>query len=219
MTLERLKELNPHIKIYTTEDREFGEFGEKLYGFDTSEIIKTAEKYVLPEEGSLYEASSEEFEKLSIAKEITEKCFGQLGTQIGYCYGHSSFLNAFEWHTSSEVNIAVTDLVLLLAKRSDMENGKIDSSCAKAFFIQKGEIIEVYATSLHFCPCQVNKSGFGCVVALPEGTNTPLDGEPAENSLMFRKNKWIIAHTENASLIKRGVVEGVYGENIEIIGE
>ncbi len=219
MTLDRIKELNPHIKIYTTKDEEFKEFGEKLYGFKVDEIIKTAEKYAFPQEGSLYEASVEDFEKLPIAEEITEQCFGELKAQIGYCYGHSSFLNAFEWHTSSEVNIAVTDLILILAKRSDMENGKIDSSKAKVFFVEKGEIIEVYATSLHFCPCQVNKSGFGCVVALPEGTNTPLDIEPAKNPLMFRKNKWIIAHVENAPLIARGVVAGVYGENIEIIGE
>ncbi len=219
MTIEKIRGLNPHIKIYTTRDKEFSEFGEKLSGFDTSEIIKAAQEYTFPEEGSVYEASSDAFEKLQIAKEITEKCFGELKAQIGYCYGHSSFLNAFEWHTSSEVNIAVTDLILILAKRSDMRDGKIDSSCAKVFFVEKGEIIEVYATSLHFCPCQVTKSGFGCVVALPEGTNTPLDKEPAENPLMFRKNKWIIAHTENAPLIARGVVAGVSGENIEIIGE
>lgn len=219
MTIEKIRELNPHIKIYSTSDREFGEFGIKLSGFDTSEIIKSAEQFSLPAEGSLYEASTEAFERLGIAKEITEKCFGELDTQIGYCYGHSSFLNAFEWHTSSEVNVAVTDLVLILANRSDLDNGKIDSSKAKVFFLQKGEIVEVFATSLHFCPCQVKKSGFGCVVALPKGTNVPLDKEPAENPLMFRKNKWIISHVDNAPLIAKGVVPGVTGKNIEIIGE
>lgn len=219
MTVERIRELNPHIKIYTTSDKEFAEFGVKLNGFNVSEIIRRGEAYSFPEEGSLYEASSPSFEELPIAKEITEKCFGELPAQIGYCYGHSSFLNAFEWHTSSEVNVAVTDLILILANRSDLQNGKIDSSKAKVFFLSKGEVVEVFATSLHFCPCQVEKSGFGCVVALPEGTNTPLSKEPAENPLMFRKNKWIISHVDNAALIARGVVPGVTGVNIEIKGE
>ena len=219
MTIERIRELNPHIKIYSTSDKEFAEFGVKLSGFDVSEIINRGNGYEFPNEGSIYEASSPAFEELDIAREIKEKCFGELPTQVGYCYGHSSFLNAFEWHTSSEVNIAVTDLILILANRSDLENGKIDSSKAKVFFLSKGEMVEVFATSLHFCPCQVEKSGFGCVVALPEGTNTPLIKEPAENPTMFRKNKWIIAHIDNAPLIARGVVPGVTGVNIEIIGE
>ncbi len=219
MNINRIRELNPHIKIYTTADKEFSQFGVKLDGFDTAEIVRAGERFAMPQEGSVYEASCQAFEKLDIAKEITEKCFGELDTQIGYCYGHSSFLNAFEWHTSSEVNVAVTDLILILAQRSDLVNGKIDSSKAKVFFLEKGEIVEVFATSLHFCPCQVEKGGFGCVVALPKGTNIPLTNEPAQNPLMFRKNKWIIAHVDNAPLIARGVVPGVTGENIEIIGE
>ena len=219
MTIEKIRELNPHVKIYSTLDKEFSEFGVRLSGFDVSEIIKRGKAFEFPKEGSAYEASTPAFEELSIAKEITEKCFGELPAQIGYCYGHSSFLNAFEWHTSSEVNIAVTDLILILAKRSDLADGKIDSSKAKVFFLKQGEMVEVFATSLHFCPCQVEKSGFGCVVALPKGTNLPLTKEPAQDPLMFRKNKWIIAHVDNAPLIARGVVPGVTGENIEIIGE
>lgn len=219
MTIERIRELNPHIKIYTTADKEFARFGAKLSGFDVSEIIRRGEDYKFPHEGSLYEASSPSFEELPIAKEIAEKCFGELPVQIGYCYGHNSFMNALEWHTSSEINIAVTDLLLILANRSDLVDNKIDSSKAKVFFLEKGEMVEIFATSLHFCPCQAEKSGFGSVVALPQGTNTPLAKKPAENPLLFAKNKWIIAHVDNAPLIARGVVAGVTGENIEIIGE
>ena len=214
MNIEKLRELNPDIEIFDTASKEFSVFGRKL-DLNTDEIVKVAEGTKNPEIGSLYDASLTEFEKLKIAEEIGEECFGEMGCQVGYCRGHSNRLNAFEWHTSSEINVAVTDLVLILARVDQIENRKIDSSLSKVFYIKKGEAIEVYATSLHFCPCEVEKSGFGCVVALPRGTNLPL--ERAHNDpFLFRKNKWIIAHVENAFLIERGVTAGVYGENIEI---
>jgi len=214
MNIKELRALNPNTEIFDTDSKEFSVFGRKL-DLNTDEIVKVAEGTKNPEIGSLYDASLTEFEKLKIAEEIGEECFGEMGCQVGYCRGHSNRLNAFEWHTSSEINVAVTDLVLILARVDQIENRKIDSSLSKVFYIKKGEAIEVYATSLHFCPCEVEKSGFGCVVALPRGTNLPL--ERAHNDpLLFRKNKWIIAHVENASLIERGVTSGVYGENIEI---
>ena len=85
----------------------------------------------------------------------------------------------------------------------------------KAFYVPAGTLIEVYATTLHFCPCQVSDAGFGCVVALPLGTNVPLD-YAVSDPLLFRKNKWILAHEENQTLIDRGVVAGVYGVNYKI---
>ncbi len=215
MSIENIRKANPDLKIYTTADAEFCEYGRVICTIDTKEIIEKAEKLERPDSGSVYVASNADFETLRIAKEITDLCYGTLDTQMGYCYGHSSFLNALEWHTSSEVNVAVTDLILLLAKRSDLQDNKLDSSCAKAFYIRKGEIIEIYATSLHFCPCEVEKSGFGCVVALPRDTNLPLDCE-SPDPYLFRKNKWIIAHNKNKALIDRGVVPGISGENTQI---
>lgn len=215
MSYEIIKNSNPTLKLYKTSDAEFSEYGRIIKGIDTSEIVKVAEGIKKPETGSLYEASTPAFEALSIKNEIQDICYGELPAQIGYCYGHSNFLNGWEWHTSSEINVATTDLVLILGKVSDIKNGKIDSSTAKAFYVEKGEIIEVYATSLHFCPCEVSKDGFGCVVALPVGTNVPLERE-ATDKLLFRKNKWIFAHVDNEGLIARGVLPGITGENYEI---
>jgi hypothetical protein len=213
--LEKLKKLNPDIQLFSVNDEAFSSFGRVIDFLDTKEIVAQASKIESPENSSSYVPSQSEFEALAIAKEIEDKCFGTLPTQIGYCWGHSNFLNATEWHTSSEVNIAITPLVLILGHVWDIKEGKIDSSCFKAFYLPKGTAVEVYSTSLHFCPCEVEKSGFGCVVALPEGTNTPLSydvGDP----LLFRKNKWIIAHEENTALQKRGVVAGISGTNYEI---
>lgn len=215
MSYEIIKKLNPTLKFYKTSDAEFSEYGRIIKGIDTAEIVKVAEGIEKPETGSIYEASTSAFEALKIKNEIQDICYGELPAQIGYCYGHSNFLNGWEWHTSSEINVATTDLVLILGKVSDIKDGKIDSSTAKAFYVEKGEIIEVYATSLHFCPCEVSKDGFGCVVALPVGTNVPLEREAADK-LLFRKNKWIFAHVDNEGLIARGVLPGITGENYEI---
>ena len=213
--LERLKALNPSLPLVSVDSPEFAEYGRVLSGFDATAFVKAAEAIPMPEAGSAYQASVKEFEALPAAREICDGCFGTLDTQIGYCYGHSNYLNALEWHYSSEVNVAVTPLVLMLAKRSDIKNGRIDSSCVKAFFVPAGTVIEVFATTLHFCPCEVSKGGFGCVVALPSGTNTPLD-IPVKDPLLFRKNKWIFAHEGNTALLQRGVIAGVYGENYKI---
>lgn len=213
--LENLKKLNPDIKLYDVDSPEFSTFGRLIKNIDVTEIISTAKQIENLENGSSYLPTVEAFEKLDIAKTIKNEFFGSMPAQVGYCWGHSNFLNATEWHTSSEINIAVTPLVLILGHIWDIKDDKIDSLSFKAFYLPAGTAVEIYATSLHFCPCEVEKSGFGCVVGLPQGTNTNLEITP-ENKMLFRKNKWILAHIENETLINRGVVAGITGTNYEI---
>lgn len=213
--LLKLKKMNPEIEFYDVRDKEFSTFGRIIKELNAEEIIKTAKKIKNPEQASSYMPSCKEFEALNIATEIKNRFFGTLPTQVGYCWGHSNFMNATEWHTSSEINIAVTPLVLILGHIWDIQDGEIDSSKFKAFYLPAGTVVEIYATTLHFCPCQVSDEGFGCVVALPEGTNTDLTIEK-KDPLIFRKNKWIISHIENKTLINRGVVPGITGTNYEI---
>lgn len=215
MTLKELQMRNPNIPIYDIEGEEFTEYGCKIVGIQTDEIVDEGKKILFPQEGSVYVPSIRAFEALPVAEEIRKKCFGELPVQLGYCYGHNRFLNGWEWHASSEINIAVTDLVLILAKKSEIKSGRIDSGAAKAFLLKAGDVVEIYATSLHFCPCEVEEKGFGCVVGLPVGTNIPLE-EPAKAPFLFRKNKWLIAHIDNSGLIEKGVVPGISGINIEI---
>ena len=210
-----LKSRNKSIEFYDIFSKEFSEYGRVIDDIDVSAIIEEAKNIPYPESGSAYLPSVERFEATDAAKKIKEAIFGTLDTQIGYCYGHNDRLNATEWHFSSELNVALTPLVLILGKRSDVKDGRIDSKTMKVFYVPEGAVIEVYATTLHFCPCQVNDSGFGCVVALPTDTNTPLDNT-TDDPLLFRKNKWILAHEDNNALIQRGVVPGIYGENYKI---
>ncbi|MBE6750825.1 MAG: DUF4867 family protein [Ruminococcaceae bacterium] len=213
--LEKLKQLNPEIEFYDVNDAEFATFGKVIKNLDAAEIIETAKKIPNPESGSSYLPSVEDFEFLKITSGIENEFFGSLVTQIGYCWGHNNFLNATEWHTSSEINIAVTPLVLILGHIWDIRDGKIDSSKFKAFYLPAGTVVEVYSTSLHFCPCEVSENGFGCVVGLPLGTNTDLTVKK-NDPMLFRKNKWIMAHCENEALINKGVVPGITGLNYEI---
>lgn len=199
------------MHIYRVTDSEFCDYGQVL-DIDTDEIVYEAGRISMPASGSVYTASQPEFENLKISSDIRDKYFGELATQTGYCYGHSYALNALEWHKCSEINIAVTDMILLLGDIRDVKNGRYDSANVKAFLVKKGEAIEVYATTLHFCPIETSPDGFGCVVVLPQGTNLPLDGE-SKDKLLFRKNKWLIAHEDNAALTEKGVFPGIYGEN------
>ena len=196
---ENLVAKNPDIKIHRTSDKEFIQYGRAVEGVSADEFIAAAKSVPMPESGSAYVASLDAFEATAAAKDIAVKCFGEMPTEVGYCYGSSNQLNAVEWHKSSEINVAVTPLVLILGSVQDIKDGKIDSSLLKAFYVEKGEVIEVY----------------GCVVALPAGTNTPLEGE-YEDKLLFRKNKWILSHVDNKALIDRGVVPGVTGINYTI---
>ena len=204
--LEQLRAKNPSLRLHTVGDPAFATFGRVVDGLEVSPLLAAAHAVSLPQEGTQYTASEPTFEALPIAKKIADELFGQMPTQIGFCFGHNRLLNAVEWHTSSEINVAVTPLVLILGHTYSIQNGTLSSDKLTAFFVPAGTVIEVFATTLHFCPCEVEETGFGC------GTNTPCDTPPADKR-MFRKNKWLLAHEDNAALIARGAVAGITGEN------
>lgn len=212
--LERLKKLNPDIKIFSIYDEEFKKYG-KVLDIDTDEIVNVCEKIELPIEGSSYSLSIDALENVKNAKKLKEMLFGSLDVQIGLCSGFSSNLNALEYHNSSEINVAATPLVLILGLRYEMEGNTYKSDKVKAFYLEKGDAIEVFATTMHFCPCQVSDEGFSCVVALPKGTNDLLN-EESDDKLLFKKNKWIICHEKNQALIDRNVYPGISGVNYQI---
>ena len=79
------------------------------------DLLKAMEHAPLPLDEVIYEPSIEELEGLKIADEMKERAYGGLEIQIGYCNGNNKKLNAVEYHRSSELDIAVDDLILLLA--------------------------------------------------------------------------------------------------------
>lgn len=202
------------MKLYQVTDKEFEAYG-RVLDFNTAELTEKAASIEMPQSGSRYEASVTQLEQCASFKALKDEIFGELDIEVGCCWGHSDSLNALEWHKNSEINIAVTDMILFLGTIFEMEGNCYSSENVKAFLVKKGTTIEVYATTLHFCPCETDKNGFMCIVVLPKGTNLPLDGRP-EDKLLFRKNKWLIAHEDNAELIDKGVVPGIYGVNLKV---
>lgn len=212
--LKKLKELNPDIKFYDIHSKEFAKYG-RVLDIDTHEVVDACEKISRPENGTAYMMSCPELESLRNSNNLREYAFGELNAQIGLCHGYNSYLNGLEYHKSSEINIAATPLVLLLGLEYEMEENEYSSSNVKAFYLEKGDAIEVYSTSLHFCPCQTEEDGFSCVVILPEGTNDVLDKSSCDK-LLFRKNKWLICHEDNRALTEKGVYPGIHGENYKV---
>ncbi|MCD2346846.1 DUF4867 family protein [Clostridium guangxiense] len=204
--------------IKTVTDKEFKKYGRVLKNYDCKEIIEKMKNTPLPSD-VIYEPSIKELEELKIYKELEDREYGGLQIQIGYCNGNNYLLNAIEYHRSSEINIAVTDFILLLGMQQDIEDDySYDTSKIEAFKVPAGTIIEVYATTLHYAPCNVNKDGFKCVVVLPKGTNLPLENKPkkvGEDTLLFAKNKWLIGHKET-DLGDQGAFIGLLGKNISI---
>lgn len=204
------------MKIQKVTDPAFRKYGQVLEGYDFTGLIKEMKHTPVPED-VIYVPSVEELEALDIMKDLQNKGYGGLPVQIGYCNGHNKKLNAVEYHRNSEINVAVTDLVLLIGHQQDIElDHTYDTSKIEAFLVPAGTGIEVYATTLHYAPCHVNEGGFQCVVVLPKGTNTDLTfhtEKTGEDSLMTAKNKWLIAH-EDAKIA--GAFNGLKGENITI---
>ena len=204
------------MKIQKVTDPTFRKYGQVLEGYDFTGLIKEMKHTPVPED-VIYVPSVEELEALDIMKDLQNKGYGGLPIQIGYCNGHNKKLNAVEYHRNSEINVAVTDLVLLIGHQQDIEpDHTYDTSKIEAFLVPAGTGIEVYATTLHYAPCHVNEGGFQCVVVLPKGTNTDLTFQTektGEDSLMTAKNKWLIAH-EDAKIA--GAFNGLKGENITI---
>ena len=117
-------------------------------------------------EDVIYVPSVEEMEAFAGSEgNFRTKGYGGLPIEIGYCNGHNKKLNGLEYHRNSEINVAVTDLVLLIGHQQDIEKDfTYDTSKVEAFLVPAGTGIEVYATTLHYAPCHVNEAGFQCVV-------------------------------------------------------
>lgn len=68
----------------------------------------------IPEDGNVYVASVEEMESEPVAEQIAASFYGGMPIQIGYCNGRNTTYNGFDNHKGSEINIAITDFMLVL---------------------------------------------------------------------------------------------------------
>ena len=212
------------MKVKQITDTSFRKYGKILTGIDFSEIYNVLEEMDYPEDVE-YAASFGPLEEPEFRQKLSNTLYGELSVEIGYCSGHNKMLNALEYHRSSEANVAVTDIILLLGHQSDItEDFTYDTAQLEAFFIPAGTAVELYATTLHYVPIgtKENDYAFKMGVVLPFGTNFPLGvtlGAEAEKEklpeekLLFAKNKWLIAHEEGG---EEGAFIGLTGKNISV---
>ena len=212
------------MKVKQVTDTSFRKYGKILTGIDFSEIYNVLEEMDYPEDIE-YAASFGPLEEPEFRQKLSNTLYGELSVEIGYCSGHNKMLNALEYHRSSEANVAVTDIILLLGHQSDItEDFTYDTAQLEAFFIPAGTAVELYATTLHYVPIgtKENDYAFKMGVVLPFGTNFPLGvtlGAEAEKEklpeekLLFAKNKWLIAHEEGG---EEGAFIGLTGKNISV---
>ena len=211
------------MKIQNVTDASFRKYGKVLEGYDFSALLNEMKHTPVPDD-VVYVPSVEELEALDVAKALQNKVFGGIPIEIGYCNGHNKKLNAVEYHRSSEINVAVTDLVLLIGSQQDItDEFTYDTSKVEAFLVPAGTAVEIYATTLHYAPCGVDGNGFKCLVVLPDGTNAELGDKhcsgdactEGEDRLLAAANKWLIAH-EDAGI--DGAWNGLKGSNISTGG-
>lgn len=120
------------MKIQNVSDAAFKKYGKVITGLDCSDIIAAMAETPCPE-NVVYVPGAESLESCASAKDIAYTLYGGMPVQIGYCNGNNHKLNGLEYHRDSEVNIAVTDLILLIGSEQDIENGKYDTSKVEAF--------------------------------------------------------------------------------------
>ena len=207
------------MQIYSVNDPEFKAYGKVLEGYDTAELIKAMEDTTPLPEGVEYVMSKASLECTKIFGELQNNAYGGMPIQLGYCNGHNTMLNCLEYHRDSELNIGATDFILLLAKMDDIVDGKLDTSKVMAFAAKKGQVVEVYETSLHYAPCSAKKGeGFKVTIVLPKGTNgakPDIKAVNTEDSWMTACNKWLLAHADAAEA-KDGAYVGLTGVNVDI---
>lgn len=204
------------VKLYSVKDSEFSDFGKVLEGYCYDELNDLMVLTEIPEKGIIYQASYDKLEQTEAAKQMCLRGFGGYPIQLGYVNGRNRVMNCLEYHKSSEFNIALNDMILVLGKEQDIADGKVDSALCKAFFVPAGTGVELYGTTLHYAPFNVDPKGYRAVCVLPKGTNAKKKDfsiQSDEDRFCFGVNKWLLAHPD-APEVKEGARVGINGANI-----
>ena len=207
------------MKILPVTDPSFQNYGQILTGYDVKELLETLDKVTPCPDGVEYVPEQAELQALALEKDLRNNAYGGMPIQIGWCNGHNTKLNCLEYHRDSELNVGVKDFILLLAKREELENGVLDTAKVAAFCVPAGMLVEVYATTLHYAPCNAAKdAGFKTIVVLPKGTNLDkpeITVKNEEDEILWASNKWLLAHADSSEAAQ-GAKVLLKGENTDI---
>ena len=207
------------MKIQSVFDPAFARYGKVITGLDTDALIAALEKTEKPAYAVIYLPSVASLEETDLYPILRDNVYGGMPIQIGFCNGTNTKLNCVEYHRDSEINIPAQDMVFLVACESDLVDGHLDTAKVEAFRAPAGSAVELYATTLHYAPCDaVSGAGFRVAVVLPKDTNTDkpeIQNRTPEDALLWARNKWLIAHPDSTEAAA-GAFVGLDGENPDI---
>lgn len=214
---------NSTAMILSVKSSRFAQYGQILEGLDVQALLdKAAEVTPIPDEGTLYVPSLKELEELPVVQALAPY-FENQPIQVGFCNGRNQSMNGLEYHKSPEIIMAVTDCVLFLCPFDHLQEfEQVRTVDAELFYLPKGAAVLIKEHVLHLAPCMVAPEGFQAIIVLPKGTNELLDpheieqrdlSEDKEARLLFKKNKWILAHPDREQLVSQNVHVGLVGEN------
>ena len=207
------------MKIIPVTDPAFAPYGRVVEGYPVAGLLKALEEKTPCPEGVVYFPKVDALHEAADASAIGDCLFGGMPYQFGCCNGHNTKLNCLEYHRDSEFNMGTEDFILLLAKMDDIVDDVLDTAKVKAFFVPKGVMVEVYATTLHYAPCHNDPAkGFRVLVGLPENTNTdyrPGTGGNTLDKTLWARNKWLLAHADSSEA-SQGAYVGLKGINLDI---
>ena len=212
------------MQIISVFDEAFARYGRVLKGYDVDGIVQALEEHAPLPEDVTYSPSEPALEACSFFGYVQNNAFGGMPMQIGWCSGHNVMLNCLEYHKCSEVSVGTVDTIFLLALMTDIKDNMLDTARIKAFLIPKETVVEIYGTTLHYAPCSAkSEQGFKVAIVLPKGTNIERgDGDKpaipildAEDELLWRPNKWLLAHPDSSEA-SAGAKVRLTGANIDI---
>ena len=96
------------MKLQKVTDPAFKKYGKVVENVDFSELVEELKKTPCPQE-VVYEPSVEQLEALPVYQALQDVAYGEMPIQIGYCNGSNVYLNALEYHRSSEIDVAANE--------------------------------------------------------------------------------------------------------------
>ena len=207
------------MEIFAVTDPSFREYGQIVEGYDKEELLTFLRSEIEIVQNMACVPKDERWMRLPIAREISERFYGGMPVALGWVCGHNTKLNCLEYHRDSELNLGSEDFILLLGRRTQMEDdGTFDTARVRAFLVPAGVMVEIYATTLHYAPCQADDHGFRVFAVLPDGSNTEkpeITPVNEEDRLLFARNKWLLAHPDSQEAAA-GAFVGLKGTNLDI---
>lgn len=211
------------MHIYSVNDPEFKSYGnvwDNVPSELTSPVLEALASTPIPE-GSKYVASAPELEGVKVPTSLASSCLAAVPSSSAGATATTRASTAWSTTARASSTWVLAILSLLVAHRWEIEDGKLDTACVKAFRVPAGTLVEVFNTTLHYTPCMVDDGGFQVMVALPAGTNGPrpeaaADMPAAGDSYCYWKaDKWVLCHADSPKAAEGGYV-GLIGKNLDI---